>query len=349
MSERCSSKRSVSERSARLEASVVGRLAPSPTGAQHLGNARTFLLVWWLARRANGILFLRIEDLDTPRIKPWATAQVIEDLSWLGVDWDKSPPQQGSAVESPFWLQSDRLARYAEAMEQLKRCEAIYPCTCTRSDFESAQSAPHEDRANSDLDGTVYPGTCSSRGVEDASRLDETGKKYAWRFRMPDGPQNWVDQFAGSQDLPDLTSSLGDFVIGRSNGAPAYQIAVVVDDHDMAVNQIARGSDLIYSTYRQLAIHKRLGWDPPSYYHFPLVVGPDGKRLAKRHGDTRLSFYREQGVSPEQLIGFLAYHSGWIENLESVSAKDLLTIDILSKQIRDATVVSDNSLMISER
>jgi len=329
----------------RTSSDVIGRLAPSPTGAQHLGNARTFLLVWWLARRANGRLFLRIEDLDTPRIKSWATEQVIQDLRWLGIDWDASPPRQESlAVEMSFWIQSDRLERYAQVMEQLKSCEAIYPCTCTRSDIESAQSAPHEDRLASNLDGTVYPGTCAYRGVEDANQLDKASEKYAWRFRMHNELKTWMDHFAGTQHLADPKMSLGDFVIGRSTGAPAYQLAVVVDDQDMAVNQIVRGSDLIFSTYRQLAIYQRLGWDPPSYYHFPLVVGPDGRRLAKRHGDTRLAFYREQGVTPEQLIGFLAYHSGWIDRLESISANDLLLIDILSKQSHDRLVISDKDL-----
>ena len=325
---------------------VVGRLAPSPTGAQHLGNARTFLLAWWLARSTHGKLFLRIEDLDTPRIKPWATDQAIEDLQWLGIDWDEVSPN------SNYWIQSNRIQRYNEVLDRLKACEAIYPCTCTRSDIEASQSAPHEDlpsgnlaenpneNPDRNLDGAVYPGTCSSRCVSDAQLLDARQQKYAWRFRLSSQPQEWTDQFAGVQQLSNPQLRLGDFVVARSSGSPAYQIAVVVDDHDMGVNQVVRGADLIYSTYRQLAIYQLLNWSTPSYYHFPLVVGPDGKRLAKRHGDTRLSQYREQGVAPERVIGFLAYHSGWIDHENAISAQELLSIDLLSRQSSEVLIVN---------
>ena len=325
---------------------VVGRLAPSPTGAQHLGNARTFLLAWWLARSTRGKLFLRIEDLDTPRIKPWATDQAIKDLQWLGIDWDEVSPN------SNYWIQSNRIQRYNEVLDRLKACEAIYPCTCTRSDIEASQSAPHEDlpsgnlaenpneNPDRNLDGAVYPGTCSSRCVSDAQLLDARQQKYAWRFRLSSQPQEWTDQFAGVQQLSNPQLRLGDFVVARSSGSPAYQIAVVVDDHDMGVNQVVRGADLIYSTYRQLAIYQLLNWSTPSYYHFPLVVGPDGKRLAKRHGDTRLSQYREQGVAPERVIGFLAYHSGWIDHERLISARELLSIDLLSRQSSEVLIVN---------
>ncbi len=334
----------------RSRENVVGRLAPSPTGAQHLGNARTFLLAWWLARNVCGKLFLRIEDLDTPRIKPWATDQAIEDLQWLGIDWDDSPHDRYSLnsdfADEAYWIQSSRIQRYTEVLDRLKALEAIYPCTCTRSDIEASQSAPHELLPSSSMegiahrDGAVYPGTCSSRCVRDAERLDAKQQKYAWRFRLSSQPQHWKDQFAGIQELSNPQQKLGDFVVARSSGSPAYQIAVVVDDHDMGVNQVVRGADLIYSTYRQLALYELLNWTPPIYYHFPLVVGPDSKRLAKRHGDTRLSQYREQGIAPERLIGFLAFHSGWIDLEESMTARDLLSIDLLSRQSSDVLVVS---------
>jgi glutamyl-tRNA synthetase len=340
---------------------VVGRLAPSPTGAQHLGNARTFLLAWWLARSSHGKLFLRIEDLDTPRIKPWATDQAIEDLKWIGIDWDDvshgTDSLKSHSMSGAYWIQSHRIRRYTEILDRLKGLEAIYPCTCTRGDIEASQSAPHETIHNGHvqspggntsgnvegpvhLDGVVYPGTCSSRSVNDAEKLDANQRKYAWRFRFSSQAKRWTDQFAGSQELSNPQQKLGDFVVARSSGAPAYQIAVVVDDHDMGVNQVVRGADLIYSTYRQLALYELLSWAPPRYYHFPLVVGSDGKRLAKRHGDTRLSLYREQGVAPERVIGFLAYHSGWIDREEPITAQELLSIDLLSRQSSDVLVVN---------
>ena len=292
--------------------SYVGRLAPSPTGAQHLGNARTFLVAWLACRQVSGKLLLRIEDLDTPRTKSGATDQAIEDLKWLGLDWDKTQ-------EDSFTIQSNRERRYAEILEQLKRQDQIYPCTCTRSEVEEAASAPHE----SVLDGIVYPGTCSHRSPHDAEDLEKLGTKFAWRFRMPDGFQSWTDALFGPQRLS-VKEMLGDFVVARSYGVTAYQLAVVVDDHDFGINHVVRGNDLIFSTYRQNALYEALGWKSPAWLHLPLLVGPDGRRLAKRHGDTRLSHYREQGVAPESIVSYLAKSLGLQDCGQRVSPLGLL-------------------------
>ena len=275
--------------------SYVGRLAPSPTGSQHLGNARTFLVAWLACRQAGGKLLLRIEDLDTPRTKPGATEQAIEDLRWLGLDWDFAEHEQ------TFIIQSKHETRYAEILQQLKGKDLVYPCTCTRSEVEESASAPHESR----LDGAIYPGTCSYRNHLDFKELDQNGLKYAWRFRIPNGIRSWIDDLFGEQIL-DAKEQLGDFVVGRSYGVTAYQLAVVIDDHDSGINHVVRGNDLMFSTYRQMAIYEALGWNTPAWLHLPLVVGADGRRLAKRHGDTRLSYYREQGVTPENIVGYLA-------------------------------------------
>ena len=292
--------------------SYVGRLAPSPTGAQHLGNARTFLVAWLACRQAFGKLLLRIEDLDTPRTKPGATEQAIEDLKWLGLDWDVT-------LENSFAIQSNREHRYAEILEQLKRQDQIYPCTCTRSELEQAASAPHE----SILDGTVYPGICSHRCPSDSEQLDQLGAKYAWRFRMPGGVQTWTDDLFGRQGL-NAKEMLGDFVVARSYGVTAYQLAVVVDDHDFGINHVVRGNDLVFSTYRQNALYEALGWEPPAWLHLPLVVGIDGRRLAKRHGDTRLSHYRKQGVAPESIVAYLANSLGLQDCGQRISPHGLL-------------------------
>jgi glutamyl-tRNA synthetase len=293
----------------------VGRLAPSPTGAQHFGNARTFLIAWMVCRLAQGRLLLRIEDLDTPRTKQGAAEQAIEDLKWLGLDWDDV------ASDTPYTTQSDREARYTAVLNQLKNLGCIYPCTCSRSEIERAASAPHE----SVLDGTVYPGTCSARDPAESQELVERGVEFAWRFRMPAGVHSFHDEKYGPQSL-DAKEKLGDFIVARSSGVTAYQLAVVVDDHDFGINHVVRGNDLIYSTYRQLAIYNTLDWEPPAWLHLPLVVGLDGRRLAKRHGDTRLSFYREQGVAPEQILGRIAVTIGLISELKPISAADLLAI-----------------------
>lgn len=330
--------------------SYVGRIAPSPTGAQHLGNARTYLVAWLLAKANSGRLLLRIEDLDTPRTKVGATEQIFEDLHWLGILWD-STDIAGSReqlhghmdVENVrklpgFVVQSDRVDRHRFVLEKLKEAELVYPCTCSRKEIEESSSAPHESprsaageeavsqpRIDHPLDGTVYPGFCSHRTAADAERLEQEGKKYAWRFRFAEGAYRWTDAFAGEQSL-DPKSQLGDFVVARNYGPPAYQLAVVVDDHDSGVNQVVRGDDLIYSTYRQLAIYDALQWQPPSWFHVPLVVGDDGRRLAKRHGDTRLVSLKNAGMSNRELLGLLAHSLQLISEPHPIDLVELKTI-----------------------
>ncbi len=295
---------------------VVGRLAPSPTGALHLGNARSFLLAWLSIRQQGGRLLLRIEDIDSPRIKPWAMQSTIEDLKWLGITWDEGPEL------SEQFIQTRRLARYQEMLQQLIDDQVVYRCTCSRSEVAEAASAPHESlqAAFSGLEGPVYPGTCR---LQRLAPTDLETRSFAWRWHFRDGDVDWKDLFCGHQRACPAMQ-LGDFVIARSNGTPAYQLAVVVDDHDMHVTEVVRGDDLVFSTYRQLAIFEHFRWQPPNYYHVPLLVGEDGRRLAKRHGDTRLSFFREQGYAPEQVVGYLAWTLNLQDGLQSLSAEQLI-------------------------
>lgn len=285
---------------------IVGRLAPSPTGAQHVGNARTYLVAWLSARSRGGTVRLRIEDIDSPRIKPGAAEQALEDLRWLGLDWD------GDVL-----VQTARLAHYEAALEELKRRELVYPCTCTRTDVTQAASAPH-----AELEGPTYPGTCSRRRAADAYELTGAGRSFAWRFRLTHSPP-FTDRLAGEQHI-DLARIGGDFVVWKSAGTPAYQLAVVVDDAAMGVTEVVRGDDLVPSTPRQLLLYRALGLTPPEFAHVPLVVGEDGRRLAKRHGDTRLAALRGAGVKPEALVGLLAWSCGWVERPEPVAARELL-------------------------
>lgn len=282
---------------------LVTRLAPSPTGAQHLGNARTYLVAWLMARRAGGWVVLRIEDIDSPRVKPGAAEQALTDLRWLGLDWDAGPI-----------VQTERLPLYQSALDRLKAADLVYPCTCTRSDVEQAASAPHADGAE-----VVYPGTCSHRSVADADTLD---RPFAWRFRVNEVPA-FDDLFRGPVRLT-RDDVGGDFVVWKSQGGPAYQLAVVVDDADNGVTVVVRGDDLVSSTPRQLLLYRALGLTPPAFAHVPLVVGPDGRRLAKRHGDTRLSSLRAAGVRAEQVVGLLAWSCGWQAEPIPVTAADLV-------------------------
>jgi glutamyl-tRNA synthetase len=269
-------------------------------------------------------MVLRIEDIDSPRIKAGATAQIFEDLHWLGFDWDGEPV-----------VQSTRLALYEGALRQLRDRELVYPCTCTRSDVAQAASAPHAGH-----EGPPYPGTCAHRRAADADALRD--RPFSWRFRVTHSPA-FTDAYLGEVRV-DLQALGGDFVVWKSAGTPAYQLAVVVDDAEMGVTEVVRGDDLVASTPRQLLLYEALGLRPPQFAHVPLVVGPDGRRLAKRHGDTRLAALRDAGVKPESLIGLLAWSCGWLSRPDPVSAHDLCPMFCLSAIPKEPFVLTPDLL-----
>ena len=311
----------------------VGRLAPSPTGAQHVGNARTYLLAWLSIRSRAGRLILRIEDIDSPRVKAGAAQQAIDDLRWLGLDWDEGPDVGGP--HAPY-VQTERIDSYREALSQLKHDERIYPCTCSRTDIESAASAPHVEH-----EGPIYPGTCARRSAADSEQLGD--RPFAWRFRTTDRVWQFNDRIAGPQET-NMQRTLGDFVVSKMDGSPAYQLAVVCDDHAMGVTEVLRGDDLLPSTFRQLELYEAFGWSPPTFAHVPLVIGPDGRRLAKRHGDTRLATLRQQGMTAQELIGLLAWSCGLRPTRQPVSASELLGEFDLCRVTREPFVFSLNSV-----
>jgi glutamyl-tRNA synthetase len=282
------------------------RLAPSPTGALHLGNARTFLLTWLWARSRGAEVALRVEDLDGPRVKRGAAEAALEDLRWLGLDWD------GEVL----W-QSTRAAAHDEALARLRAAGRVYPCVCTRQEVEAAASAPNEGD-----EGPPYPGTCRGRfrSAEEAARA--TGRAPAWRFVVPPGEVAWTDGARGAQ-ARDPAREGGDFVVAKKTGEAAYQLAVVVDDAFQGVTDVLRGDDLVPSTPRQLLLYEALGLAAPRFAHLPLVRGDDGRRLAKRHGDTRLAHYRALGVRPERVVGLLAAWSGLAPRAD-VAARELV-------------------------
>jgi glutamyl-tRNA synthetase len=274
-----------------------GRFAPSPTGDLHLGTARTALCAWLQARAAGGALVLREEDLDSARVVPGAAERMREDLRWLGLDWDEGPDVGGAC--GPY-LQSQRREGYREALRRLDVQGQIVRCFCTRAEVAArSASAPHVGE-----DGPRYPGTC--RGLDDARRAElEATRPPSLRFRTEAGAVTFTDALHGPI-VEDVAQSIGDFVICRADGVPAYQLAVVVDDIAMGITHVVRGDDLLSSTPRQLVLFAALGAPPPRYLHVPLVVDLDGVRLAKRHASLSVRALREGGRDAREVVGFLA-------------------------------------------
>ncbi len=266
------------------------RLAPSPTGALHLGNARTFLINWAMARQGGWRVVLRIEDLDGPRVKAGSAEQAVDVLRWLGLDWDGAP-----------MLQSGDLSPYRGALDRLWAAGLTYPCPATRREIEAAGSAPHAGDHE-----TRYPGLYRPPGSPPIA----AGSATATRLIVPDGIVEFDDTLHGRCEV-DVQGQVGDFIVETKAGVPAYQLAVVVDDAGQGVTEVVRGDDLLDSTARQVLLYGMLELgDPPRYTHVPLVLGPDGRRLAKRHGDTRLVMYRDAGVPAERVVGLLASWCG---------------------------------------
>lgn len=268
-----------------------GRLAPSPTGYLHLGHARTFWVAHQRARAAAGQLVLRNEDLDQQRSKPEFAQAMYEDLRWLGLSWDEGPD-----VGGPFgpYSQSQRRSFYLEAWRRLRNGGYIYPCTCSRKDLSQALSAPHEDD-----DEIHYPGFCRSRLPQAREWKSPAG--VSWRFKVPDGKLiTFLDAYSGEQRFQ-AGSDFSDFLVWRRDDVPAYQLAVVVDDEAMQINEVVRGADLLRSTARQLLLIQALAYAVPAYFHCPLLHDEKNVRLAKRHDALSLRRLRQEGADPGDL------------------------------------------------
>lgn len=285
---------------------VVGRLAPSPSGEMHLGNAFAALLAWLSARAAGGAVLLRLEDLDLPRCPAKYAYGVMEDFTWLGLNWDNDP----------VW-QSKRGAWYDRCLDVLGERGLLYPCYCSRKELHAVTeaSAPHGV-------SPVYSGRC--RGLTKAQRaaIEAQGRKGAIRVQVPKARYGFVDGCQGPYEV-DLAQACGDFILRRSDGLYAYHLAVVADDGDMGVNQVVRGRDLLSATPQQLWLQEELGFPHPQYYHVPLLLAPDGRRLSKREGDLSLRALSKTCSAPE-LVGRLACWAGLLDKPRSVTPTDLI-------------------------
>jgi glutamyl-tRNA synthetase len=272
----------------------------------HVGHARTFLLAWWSARSQQQGLILRNEDLDAVRVDPELVSAAERDLHWLGLDWD-----------GPSYLQSSGLPRLNGLVHRLLEAGLAYPCTCTRGDIRQAQSAPQQG-----VSEPRYPGTCRGRYGSLAQAERESGRPPGVRLLVEPGSVDFIDDFAGPQSF-DVAGTVGDFLIARRDGAPAYQLAVVADDAFQSVTHIVRGDDLLASTARQILLQRALGLPQPRWSHVPLVTDAQGRRLAKRSADLSLAELRRRGVDPRALVRWVLTSLG-TEVPELISAREAL-------------------------
>ncbi|UQZ91132.1 tRNA glutamyl-Q(34) synthetase GluQRS [Deltaproteobacteria bacterium Smac51] len=287
---------------------VRGRLAPSPTGFLHLGNAWAFWMAWLDVRSRGGRLFLRMEDIDPDRSKHVYSAAIKRDLDWLGLDWDEESPPQSTRYEI-----------YEQVLTGLKKRGLVYRCYCTRKELRTMAGAPQVGDA-----GAPYPGTCRNLRPEERAGLEAKGRKSALRLLCPtDVPLEFTDRIMGRQTIT-LTDSGGDFALQRSDGVYAYQLAVVVDDLEAGIDSVVRGGDILASTPRQLYLYSVLGGTPPEYAHLPLIVDHEGERLAKRHDALSLAALKEAGVRPETILGSLLFLSGLRDGYQPAAAGEPL-------------------------
>lgn len=265
--------------------SYTGRLAPSPTGHLHLGHARTFRIADERAQRAGGRLFMRMDDLDRDRCTPEFAAAALEDLAWLGLQW-----------EEPVVVQSQRLPLYRRALETLHAAGFIFPCDRSRRDVREAAGAPHEDD-----DEPVYPQEFRPHDNAPLPPLDAVIRTN-WRFRVPDGEALAFNDGAAGPQSAVAGRDFGDFLVWRKDDLPSYQLACVVDDIAMGITEVVRGADLIRSTLRQLLLFRALDATPPAYFHCDLMCDAQGRRLAKRHDALSLRTLRDQGVTAAEIL-----------------------------------------------
>jgi glutamyl-tRNA synthetase len=297
----------VSPHPSKLERTVVGQLAPSPTGHLHLGHAFSLLVAWWHAKSQGGRVVLRLDDVDSERAEYGFVDQLLDDLSWLGLSWD-GPPQ----------LASEHTIDHERAVDRLWAQGEVYPCVCSRADVTRALGAPQAGAAE-----TRYPGLCRGKFASrtDAERL--TGKAAALRIIVPPGMRSFRDLIYGPY-FEDMQSNVGDFVVQRRTGTSAYQLACVIDDDLEGVTHVVRGRDLLASTLRQNLIAERLGLAMPEYAHVPLICDHNGRRLAKRERDMSLLQLRAQGVSARQVVRWAARCAAQILHSDQSCAQDFV-------------------------
>jgi len=311
------------------------RFAPSPTGELHVGNARTALFNWLFARSSGGVFVLRLEDTDQERSTEGYAATLLADLQWLGLGWDEGPD-----VGGPFgpYRQMERLEHYRVHLERLRAADLIYPCYCTEAELTAER-----ERQLARGEAPRYGGRCRTLTAAERHRFAREGRKPAVRFRAPARAITFKDLIRGPVHFP--AGLVGDFIIVRSTGIPAYNFAVVVDDHEMAITHVIRGEDHLSNTAMQLLLYEALDFKPPSFAHHALILGRDRAKLSKRHGAVSVRQFRAQGILPEALLNYLALlGSSFAGGRELMTAAEMIAGFSIERAGRSGAVFDEEKL-----
>ncbi|MGV8056540.1 MAG: glutamate--tRNA ligase [Smithellaceae bacterium] len=311
------------------------RFAPSPTGELHVGNARTALFNWMFARHHGGDIILRIEDTDESRSALSYQVNLLNDLIWLGLDWDEGPQKEGAY--GPY-KQSERLDIYASHLQKLVAADLAYPCYCTEEELE-------EERQSLILSKRMprYLGKCRNLTPGERKQKEKEGRKHSFRFKVPDGTIQFDDLIRGAMKFEG--TAIGDFIIVRSNGIPAYNFAVVIDDHLMDISHVIRGEDHLSNTALQIMLYKAFGFAPPAFAHHCLILGKDRAKLSKRHGSVSVGEFRKKGILPEALMNYLGLlGSSFTEGREVLSREEMITGFALERASKSGAIFDEEKL-----
>ncbi len=311
------------------------RFAPSPTGELHVGNARTALFNWMFARHQGGDFILRIEDTDETRSALSYQVNLLNDLTWLGLDWDEGPQKEGAY--GPY-KQSERLDIYARHLRQLEAADLVYPCYCTEEELEEERQALIMSKRM-----PRYMGKCSELTRDERKQKEANGRKPSFRFKVPDETFQFEDLIRGAMKFEG--TAIGDFIIVRSNGMPAYNFAVVIDDHLMGVTHVIRGEDHLSNTALQIMLYNAFGFTPPTFAHHCLILGRDRAKLSKRHGSVSVGEFRKQGILPEALINYLGLlGSSFAEGREVLSREEMIAAFSLERASKSGAIFDEEKL-----
>ena len=312
------------------------RFAPSPTGRLHIGGARTAIFNWAFARAMGGTFILRIEDTDPERSTEENVQVILNAMKWLGLDWDEGPEVGGEA--GPYF-QMQRMDTYAEALERLRERGAVYPCFCTKEELDAKREAAEKTEGGY----AGYDRTCRDLDPAEAQRRIDAGEPHTWRLKVPDGhgPIEFDDAVYGHMSFP--ADVMDDMILVRTDGSPTYNFAVVCDDANMGITHVIRGDDHLSNTPRQILIYEALGYEKPTFAHLSMILGPDGKKLSKRHGATSVEEYRDRGYLPDAVVNFLALLGWSLDGETTIMSRDVICSEFSLDRITKKDAIFDET------